>query len=191
MTVTTGTLGSMPDPSDDSGITVQLGLTLSRVADSSERLCRRLDDMAATAALLPNWVPITSTQTVPSPAGPFVIDMGGPQPGRFWMIRNLTVSDSGSVRNAISGTTFADWYVGKPPVAGPLSTSNLVAPNQWVASQSNLPQQTFVSSEQIRVWPQNHLFVVITGATTVGQQIMATSAILDVAQATYSATFNI
>jgi hypothetical protein len=179
-----------PGMPDGGGIMAGITLAIGKINSTHDRLCDALDKASARAALLPNQIPLSIAGAVPSPAGPFVIDLGGPQPGRVWMVRQLAVSDGNSVRAAVAGTVTTDWYVGKPP-GGVLGASNVIGPNQWVAATGAPPTIQPFSSEQIKVGPQNHLFVVITGATTVGQSLLATAIILDAPAGAFDPTFNL
>lgn len=171
---------------DGGGLAIQFGLTLGRVVDAQTRMCQQLDQLAAKQTALPNMIYLQNGAVVPAGGAAFAIDLGGPQQGRFWTVRGLGISAGDNVRTAIPGTTFCDWYVGKYS-----SIVSQVPPQEWVWTQSALPKIDPFSNEQVPVLPQQHLFCVVTGASTVGQQLLAQATILDVSQASYAATFNV
>ena len=175
---------SMPD---GGGLAVGLQLVLGRVASSTERMVQRLDEAAARRQQLPVAVPVTGSGFVPNPAAPILINLGGPQQGRQWTIRRWAVADGAAVTNAIAGTPVADLYVGKP--YGPTATTGAV--QQWAGHLTALPNVGLFSNEQVPVYASDQVFIVVSGATTVGQQLIASIFILDEPVASFTSTIEV
>lgn len=117
----------------------------------------------------PNAVPVQAGGVVPA-AGTLVLDLGGPQIGRRWLVRRLAVSNGLAVRTALTGV--ADWYVGQ--AGGPPN------PAGWQWTMATLPSLSTFSSESIPVTPSDHLFCVITTGAA-GQVAVASATVLDYA----------
>lgn len=115
---------------------------------------------------LPIRAPLTTAGTVPA-AGPLILDLGAPSMGRRWTLRNLSVSDAADVTTAVAGA--ANVYVGSPHVVSPVA---------WRWPLAALPAAEKFSSDQLAVIPQDHLLVVVTGATA-GQVLLARAEVTD------------
>ena len=176
---------AVPPPPDTGGISIGFQATIGTLATAMQRWCDLQDKAAAVKSQLPVAIPIVSVVTVPTPAAAVVVDLGGPQQGRQWTVRRWAVADGGDTAAAIAGTTRADLFVGKPYAVGAGSTRGAI--QQWADTMNPLPNLRIPSNEAISVQPQDHLFVIITGATTSGQQLAVAVAILDEPQASYTA----
>jgi len=156
------------------------GLRAELAAQREERAHR----VARQAAAKPvYWTAAKSDFVVAATA--MVLDLGTPTTGRRWVVRQIGASDAGSVLTAVTAGK-ADWYVGRPGQFG-----QSVSPVQWVAHMEVIPQLQQLSNEQITVIPNDHLFVVVTGATTANQNVVAFARILDYDMVTYKAVTTI
>ena len=170
----------VPDVPDGGGIAAGLQITLGRLASATEQLCAQQDRAARAKQLLPVPIALSGVAPVPSPAGPVVIDIGGPMAGRQWTVRRWSICAGDDVTTAITGATRADLYIGRPVGSRGL-------PSQWADTNATVPGIKIPSSEAIIVLPSDHLFVIVTGASTVGQQVVFTAYILEAPQASYVA----
>jgi hypothetical protein len=170
-----GNRGQTPQAQDPAapGVMAELSLTLGGLREEMHRArCDREAAIARHVANLPiAWSAWGSGVVVAATA--LVINLGGPSIGRRWVVRQLAVTDAGNVRTAIAGTVIADWYVGEPTPFG-----GVPAPQQWRATMTP-PVIVDKSNEQIVITPTDQLFVVVTGATTAGQQLLATAQVQD------------
>ena len=175
---------AVPAVPDGGGLVAGLQLVLGRVASAQERVAAALDEAAARRAVLPVAIPLAQVGVVPNPAGSFVVDLGGPQPGRQWTLRRWAIADGGDLTSAIAGTPTADLFVGKP-------SGNRGFLTQWAGRLTGLPAVALYSNEQVPVYATDHLFCIINGATTVGQQIAVGVFILDEPVASFTSTIEV
>lgn len=162
----------MSTDSDTSGLVARLEVSLSTMAANTAKLVDLQSAIDRRAAHMPIRHPIGNTGLVVSGSKLF-IDLGGPSPGRYWTTRILAVSDAGDVATAITGATSADWYVGKVPASGLIDTAG------WVYHMEAPPKVAQLTSDPVYVLAEDHLYVVVTGATTTGQQVLAKAVVWD------------
>jgi hypothetical protein len=178
---------AVPPVPDGGGISLGLQVTLGKVADATERMCRMLDQAAAVKAILPVPIPVVGQGVVPNPAATFTIDLGGPTQGRQWTVRRWSVADGADITNTIAGTDRADLYLGRPYGTGGGSGGI----QQWLDTINNPPGLQHISNGEIIIFPPDRLFVICTGMTTVGQQIAACAFIYDEPQASSTPVFDV
>ena len=165
------TVSDSDDTVSSGGLSLELtlsGLTQELQAqrlDRTQRLARRV------AAEPVFWT--TTDSDVVTVGSAMILDLGSPTTGRRWVLRQIAATDGASVLTAVTGA-MANWYVGRPAGVG-----QPVSPVQWVAHMEVLPSLQNVSNEQITVIPNDHLFVVVTGATTALQNVVAWARVLD------------
>jgi len=176
---TPGTFFGLPQPQapDGGGITLALQATLGKVATTQQRLAQALDDAAAQRALQPVAVPQVGNPGIVVAATPTIIDIGGPVSGRQWVVRRWAVADGADITNPITGATSANLYIGRPPQPSQAGIHGKI--HEWVDGTATLPTTRTLSSEQGVVYHSDHVFVIVLGASTVGQQILASVMILD------------
>lgn len=130
------------------------------------RLKGRQQAQAAQAAYAPQF----ATGTIPS-SGNLILDFGGPQQGRRWVVRMVTYSDAGSFWNSTSGAKFT-------VCTGLSMGTGIVAPQmvRWASAAG--PNCTSFSADQMWIIPNDHVLLSVTGGTS-GQNISATLWIQD------------
>lgn len=141
--------------------------------DRDERRARSKQAMQPVAAKVYGSAVGQQQPSVPA-SGVLVLDLGGPQMGRWWEVMALGVSDAGNVRTTIAGT--ADWYVGK--ATGPTGVAGNVplAPTGWIWVFPNLPN--LVHLDERIIIPPDRLYCVIAGGTAT-QNVLAQAEIRD------------
>jgi hypothetical protein len=171
------------DVTEGGGLSLEVTLSGLRAELHAQRADRAARTARQAAAKPVYWTATDSHFVVAGSV--MVLDLGTPTTGRRWVVRQIGASDAGSVLTAVTGAK-ADWYVGR---AGQIGQP--ISPAQWVAHMEVLPQLQQLSNEQITVIPNDHLFVVVNGASTVGQNVLAFARVLDYDMITYKAVTTI
>ena len=166
---------AVPPVPDGGGLSAGVMLTLGRIADATERQCRQADAEAAAAALQPVWHRAMSSGVVVN-GKDLLLDLGGPVPGRFWVVRMLGTGLAGDVDASIGGNPPNYWFTGKPQIAA--NGTPMRPASQWIWQRTGAGMDVF-SNNQITVLPQDHLFAVVTRPTTSGDNILGFAAVLD------------
>lgn len=91
-------------------------------------------------------------------SGNLVLDMGGPQQGRRWVVRMVTISDSQSFWNTM-GAAKVTLCVGQ-------KTGNTVLPNQVRWPFSSAPNSATFSADQMWIVPSDNVLLSVTGGTS-------------------------
>ena len=172
---------TMSPDNDTSGLFARLEVSLSSMTAKVAQLVDLQKRIDARAAHMPVRHPVGATGSVVSGSKLF-IDLGGPSPGRYWTTRILAVCDAGDVATAITGATAADWYVGKVPANGLIDTAG------WVYHMEAPPKVAQLTSDPVYIMAEDHLYVVVTGATTTGQQVLGKAVVWDGEQTRFTPT---
>lgn len=129
----------------------------------------RLRVRQAVAMAQPAYAPQFASGAVDS-SGNLVLDLGGPQLGRRWVVRMATFSDAVSFWNTM-GSAQATLCVGR-------RTGNTVYPSMVRWPFNTAPNAATFGSDQMWITPQDHVLLSVTGGTS-AQNIQATIWIQD------------
>ena len=155
----------------DLGFGVELKASLDGLTASTTKLAAELAAARRRAERLPTHNRAFGVATANS-AGACTLDLDGPQPGRYWLVRSIVVGGTG-YEDAPAGS--AAVYVLIVP-AGAVATAGTLQMRDNVAGA--LPQVAFYGSEQMLLHAREHLIVTITSGTS-GQQYVAAATIED------------
>lgn len=117
----------------------------------------------------PAYAPQYATGTIDS-SGNLVLDLGGPQIGRRWVVRMVTFSDAGGFWNSMSSA--------KVTLAVGQKVSNIVQPQQVRWAFGTTPNTATFGSDQMWIVPRDHVLLSVTGGTS-GEGVVATLWIQD------------
>jgi len=143
------------DPVLSAGLDIQLAI--NGVKSSVDKLC----ELNGSKLYLPQRIPLLNVKPVVS-GSLTVIDLGAPPHGYEWMLHNALVSDASTITTNITGASDIHLYVGQP---GAFSAGQ--------AKWGPMTQGTVYTfgDKHVKVIPGDHLFAVVTGATTTGQVV--------------------
>ena len=146
-----------------------LGSLDQHMKDQQRRRLRHMQD-------LPALVPVTgvsvgvANNVVPA-SGILLLDLGGPQVGRRWLIRAVSISDAGNFSTSM-GSAICQFYVGRH------TSATAIAPQQVRWPFTVLPNAATFGSEELPVLPMDRLYCLFSGATS-GQILQATALVQD------------
>lgn len=146
------------------------GAGLSIGAQLSIQLGRQTDAITAALAALSSGhaVPLDLGVGAVAAAGkPTLLNLGGPNRGRFWKITGLVVNGSDD-RTVLAGTQVA-FYIGN---AGMAATPDLVLPGSQGGSPVTVPANAQWGNNQLCVQNPQQAFVLVYGAAA-AQQLQA------------------
>lgn len=104
------------------------------------------------------------------------LDLGGPQAGRQWEVR-LLIAISATVAGFVAmATTPVTWYVGQK-IAGNAPGILPMAMVRW--QFSSIPNFKDLSGDQLKVLPNEHLMVGLTGIPAAPTQIICMATVND------------
>ena len=123
-------------------------------------------------AMQPAYAPVTSSGIIGTD-GNLVINLGGPQIGRRWVVRMITISDAGAFWNTMSSAQAVI-------ATGSSTAGDTVLPNMVRWPFSSLPNSANFGSDQMWINPRDKLLVAITGGTST-QNVQVTAWLQDFA----------
>ena len=128
------------------GLTVQIG-RLARVLEAQQARQAALDSAT-------RFIKAAKQLTV-SASGVASAGFEGPKTGYVWTVRRITLTDSASVANGVTGTAWV--YAGVSSGSGNLYPENA----EWAISP--LPNVANFSSDQLILQYGEHLYIQVTG----------------------------
>lgn len=127
---------------------------------------RRLKMRQASALAQPVYAQVSHAVTVPA-SGNAIVQLGGPQIGRRWVVRMVTISDGAAFWNSMGS---AQAVIATGNVGGVIS---VLPPNMVRWPVNSLPNSTTFGADQMWIVPSEKVFVALTGGTS-GQNVQVT-----------------
>jgi hypothetical protein len=152
----------------------QIAVSLGSLADSFKREQDRRDKMGQAPQ---DHAPVA--QGTVGASGFLVLDLGSVPEGRVWQVRRVVIGEA-TATSAPSGAAFLVAQ-GTPPTSGAVPTISVV--DSWPTFTKGAAGSTYGTHQLFLVAPE-HLWVVVTGATT-GAQWVASARIEDLDADTY------
>jgi hypothetical protein len=174
--VSVGDDGRMPgaDPADGPVLAaLRESFTQWRIGMSTELAKHRNRQRQQLLAAQPAYAPLSASGAIGS-NGTLLLDLGGPQKGRRWVVRMVTVSDSGSFWNTMTNAQAT-------VCTGHFYGNNVVMPQQVRWPFATLPNSATFGSDQMWVVPADHVLLSITGGTNL-QNVQCTIWVQDFAE---------
>src|ERR1700733_9107709 len=116
-------------------------------------------------------MPVSATGVCPTPTATFALDLGHPNQGKWWQVRNYIVGGT-DITQAPAGTAWLLVMAGAPSINAPLFAVRDISVGTAGAPFA-LPYQQNYDAHGIVVEPGEHLWTIITGGTA-GVQYSAT-----------------
>lgn len=140
---------------------------MSASASASLELLTGADDAPPPATSDPHsfarhaaWLSLKAAAVIPA-SGPTVLDLGGPQQGRFWEVTGFAVV--GADDHTQVASTSAALYIGSVMPNGAPALGDVVLPGSINGAAQTVPRSQTFSRRQLLALAPAHVYVVVTG----------------------------
>lgn len=167
---------TMPGLDLSADISATLGRMDAKLDRDEARAIRRRE---IARARVPQFVRIQGSGICPTPTAPFGINLGGPDPGFYWVVRRIVVGGlAWSTTAAGTAEVYVTGLAGAQGVAssGTGSVAGVRALADLVDQASALPNKALYGNGQIQVLANESLVVVVATGTQ-AQQYVASAGI--------------